>query len=177
MGEGALFLVQTLFNLYIMAVVLRIWLQLARADFFNPLSQFIVKVTNPVLKPLQQIIPSAGRLDLAAVLLAVVLSIASTYAILALQDALGRFDFMSIATYSVMSLISTVLQLMFWIIFIRAILSWFSSGRNPLELVMIQLTEPLLAPVRRIIPPIGGLDLSVIVVLVLIQFIRIVIGA
>lgn len=174
MNDGVLFLVQALFALYIMAVVLRIWLQLARADFFNPLSQFVVKVTNPLLKPMRAIIPSAGRLDIAAVVLAVILSIVSLYVRLMIVGS--SYPFIAISIAALQYLLSTVLQLMFWIIFIRAIMSWFSNGTNPLELVLHQLTEPLLAPVRRIIPPIGGLDLSVIVVLLLIQFIRIVIG-
>lgn len=174
MNDGVLFLVQALFALYIMAVVLRIWLQMARADFFNPLSQFVVKITNPLLKPMRKVIPSSGRLDLAALVLAIILSIASLYIRLALVGS--SYPFVAVSIAGLQYLLSTTLQLMFWIIFIRAILSWFSQGGNPLELVLYQLTEPLLAPVRRIIPPIGGLDLSVIVVLLLIQFIRIVIS-
>lgn len=174
MNQGVLFLVQTLFSLYITAVILRIWLQLARADFFNPLSQFIVKVTNPPLKPMQKIIPSAGRVDVAAVVLAIALSVISIYALLLITGQSAPFLMVLVA--GVRELISSALQLMFWIIIIRALLSWFSSGNNPLELVMHQLTEPLLAPVRRIIPPVGGLDLSVIVVIVLIQFLRVSIG-
>ena len=174
MNEGVLFLVQTLFSLYIMAVVLRIWLQLARADFFNPLSQFVARVTNPLIKPLERIIPSKGRLNLAALILGIVLSIIALYVRVAMIGA--NIDILPLLILGVQYFISIVLQLMFWIIFIRAILSWFSKGGNPLELVMHQLTEPLLAPVRRFIPPIGGLDLSVLFVLLGIQFLRILIG-
>lgn len=174
MNEGVLFLVQTLFSLYIMAVVLRIWLQLARADFFNPLSQFIARVTNPLIKPLERVIPSSGRLNLAALLLGIVLSIVALYIRLAMMG--GSPDIFPLLIVGVQYFISISLQLVFWIIFIRAILSWFSQGANPMELVMHQLTEPLLRPVRRIIPPIGGLDLSVLVVLLGIQFLRILIG-
>ncbi|MCC5880084.1 MAG: YggT family protein [Idiomarina sp.] len=174
MNEGALFLVQTLFNLYIMAVVLRIWLQLARADFFNPLSQFVARVTNPLIKPLERVIPSKGRLNLAAVLLGIVLSIIAIYVRGTMMGA--NIEMVPLMIVGVLSFVSITLQLMFWIIFIRAILSWFSQGGNPLELVMHQLTEPLLRPVRRVIPAIGGLDLSVLFVLLGIQFLRILIG-
>ncbi|RUO28985.1 hypothetical protein CWE12_11920 [Aliidiomarina sedimenti] len=174
MNEGLLFLIQTLFTLYIMAVTMRIWLQLARADYFNPLSQFVVKITDPILRPLHRLIPSPGRLDLAALLLALVLSMIAIYIRASMMGV--NADIMVLIVAGVQFFIGTVLQLMFWIIFIRAILSWFSSGSNPLELVMHQLTEPVLRPVRRIIPPIGGLDLSVIVVLLVIQFLRIWIG-
>lgn len=174
MNEGVLFLVQTLFSLYIMAVVLRIWLQLARADFFNPLSQFVARVTNPLIKPLERIIPATGRLNLAALILGIVLSVIALYVRLAMMGA--NIDILPLVILGVQYFLSIALQLMFWIIFIRAILSWFSKGGNPLELVMHQLTEPLLAPVRRFIPPIGGLDLSVLFVLLGIQFLRILIG-
>lgn len=174
MNNGFIFLIETLFRLYIMVVVLRIWLQLARADFFNPLSQFVVRVTNPILKPMQRVIPSVGRLDIAAIILGVVLSIISLWIRAALLNL--QADPFVLVILGFQFFIGTVLQLMFWIIFVRAILSWFSNGANPLELVLHQLTEPVLRPVRRIIPPIGGLDLSVVVLLLLIQFVRLTIG-
>lgn len=174
MNEGVLFLVQTIFSLYIMAIVLRIWLQWARADFFNPLSQFVARITNPVLRPMERIIPSSGRFNLAALLLGIVISILALYVRLVMLGASAGI--VPLLIIGVQYFVSIALQLVFWILIIRAILSWFSQGANPLEIVLHQLTEPLLQPVRRIIPSIGGLDLSVLVVLVGIQFLRILIG-
>lgn len=174
MNEGVLFLVQTLFSLYIMAIVLRIWLQLARADFFNPLSQFVATITNPVLRPLERVIPSTGRLNLAAVVLGILLSILSLYVRVTMLG--GSADVIPLIIIGIQYFASITLQLMFWILVIRAILSWFSRGANPLEMVLHQLTEPLLRPVRRFIPAIGGLDLSVLFVIIAIQFLRILIG-
>ena len=174
MNEGVLFLVQTVFSMYIMAVVLRIWLQLARADFFNPLSQLIARITNPVLRPLERVIPSTGRLNLAAVVLGVLLSIIALYLRVVILGV--NVEVLPLLIISLRYFVGIVLQLVFWILIIRAILSWFSQGANPLEIVLYQLTEPLLQPIRRIIPAIGGLDLSVLVLLIGIQFLRIVIG-
>lgn len=174
MNEGVLFLVQTIFSMYIMAVVLRIWLQLARADFFNPLSQLIARITNPVLRPLERVIPSTGRLNLAAVVLGFLLSLLALYLRVVILGV--SVDIVPLLIISLRYFVGIVLQLIFWILIIRAILSWFSQGGNPLEIVLHQLTEPMLQPIRRVIPAIGGLDLSVLVVLIGIQFLRIVIG-
>lgn len=174
MNEGVLFLVQTVFSLYIMAIVLRIWLQLARADFFNPLSQFVARITNPVLRPLERVIPSTGRLNLAAVVLGVLVSIIALYVRLAMLGA--SVDIVPLIIIGLRYFISIALQLVFWILIIRAILSWFSQGANPLEMVLHQLTEPMLRPIRRFIPAIGGLDLSVLFLLIGIQFLRILVG-
>lgn len=174
MNEGVLFLVQTVFSMYIMAVVLRIWLQLARADFFNPLSQLIARITNPVLRPLERVIPSTGRLNLAAVVLGILLSVIALYLRVVILGV--SVDILSLLIISLRYFVGIVLQLVFWILIIRAILSWFSQGGNPLEIVLHQLTEPMLQPIRRFIPAIGGLDLSVLFVLIGIQFLRIVIG-
>ena len=174
MNEGVLFLVQTIFSMYIMAVVLRIWLQLARADFFNPLSQLIARITNPVLRPLERVIPSTGRLNLAAVVLGFLLSLLALYLRVVILGV--SVDIVPLLIISLRYFVGIVLQLIFWILIIRAILSWFSQGGIPLEIVLHQLTEPMLQPIRRVIPAIGGLDLSVLVVLIGIQFLRIVIG-
>ena len=174
MNEGVLFLVQTFFSLYIMALVLRIWLQWARADFFNPLSQFVARITNPVVRPVERVIPSKGRFNLAALVIGLLVSILAIYVRVVMLGATAGI--VPLLIIGVQYFASIALQLVFWILIIRAILSWFSQGGNPLEIVLHQLTEPLLQPVRRVIPAIGGLDLSVLVVLIGIQFLRILIG-
>jgi len=171
MNNGLNFLIQTLFDLYMMAVILRIWMQLVRADYFNPFSQFIVKITDPLLRPLRMIIPTFRNFDLAAAVLTLLISWAKYIIIVNMVGyEIGILQLLTVAGHNVV--IST-LQLMFWILIVRAILSWFSQGRSPVEFLMHQLTEPMLAPIRRIIPPIGGLDLSVLVLIILIQFIRV----
>ena len=171
MTNALFFLINTGFNLYLMVVVLRLWLQLARADFYNPFSQFIVKATNPLVLPLRKVIPSLGPLDTATLVLAWLVAVVK---MLVLQQLLlGGIAPSQALVAGVLILVKESLSLIFWILVIRAILSWFSQGRNPIELVMHQLTEPLLRPIRRVIPPMGGLDLSVLVALIALQFVQI----
>lgn len=169
--QAVLFLIDTAFSLYLMVVILRLWLQLVRADFYNPFSQFVVKATNILVLPLRRVIPSLGRLDTATLVLAYVIML-SKLAILQLLQS-GQIALVASLIFSAVLLIKEVLTLLFWILVIRALLSWFSQGRSPVEYVMHQLTEPLLRPVRRILPPLGGLDLSVLVVLIALQFLNI----
>lgn len=169
--QAMLFLIDTAFNLLLMVVILRVWLQLARADFYNPFSQFIVKVTNPAVLPLRRLIPSIGKVDTATVVLAYLVAVAK---LVALQLILiGTIQIPAIFVSGVFVLLKETLILLFWILILRAVLSWISQGRNPVELVVQQLTEPLVRPIRRVIPPLGGLDLSVFVLIIAIQFINI----
>lgn len=169
--QALIFLIDTAFSLYLMVVILRVWLQLVRADFYNPFSQFVVKATNPLVLPLRRLIPSLGRLDTATVLLAYAVMLLKLISLQLIQA--GQIAIVPSLIFSAIFLVKEVFTLLFWILVIRALLSWFSQGRSPVELVMYQLTEPLLAPVRRILPPLGGLDLSVLVVLVGLQFLNI----
>lgn len=163
------FLVSTVFDLYIMVVILRIWLQLARADFYNPFSQSIVKLTQPIVAPLRRVIPSIGNVDLATVIFAYVLSVLKFITLILISNGQFVFD-MGFLVFGALSLVKAIGGLLFWILLLRAILSWVSQGRSPVEYVMTQLTEPLLAPIRRILPPMGGFDLSVLVLFLVLQF-------
>jgi len=165
------FLIAVIFDLALMVIILRIWLPLVRADFFNPVSQFVTKVTNPLVAPLRTFLPTVGRLDLAPVVLAVIVG---TLKLAALMLSAGQgVPWLVIGLYGALVAVGAFLQLLFWILVIRALLSWFSQGYNPMEAILQQLTEPLLAPIRRILPPLGGLDLSVLVLIILVQFLRV----
>lgn len=168
------FLITIVFDLALMVIILRVWLQASRADFYNPVSQFVVKATNPLVLPLRRIIPTMGRLDLATVVLAVIFGILK---LVALYAASGMpIPWLPVIISGALVALGAFLQLLFWILIIRALLSWFSQGHNPMEMMLQQLTEPLLAPIRRILPPLGGLDLSVLVLIIIVQFVRILIG-
>lgn len=168
------FLINTLFDLYLMVVLLRVWLQVARADFYNPFSQFIVKATQPIVKPLRRFIPSIGGWDTATIVFAFV--VASLKLLLLVLLSGSAVNLIALLPYALVILVTAVFKLLFWVLILRAILSWVSRGQNPIEAVMIQLTEPLLAPIRRFIPPMGGLDLSMIVVLVGLQFLELLVN-
>lgn len=164
------FLVSTIFDLYLMVVIIRIWLQLARADFYNPFSQFVVKATHPLVAPMRRVLPAMGGFDTASVVLALLVVIAK-FVILSLIAG-AAISIPTILLVSVVSVVKEAGVLLFWMLILRAILSWVSQGHNPIEMVMGQLTEPLLAPIRRIIPPIGGLDLSLLVMMIILNFIN-----
>ncbi|EGR4140132.1 YggT family protein [Vibrio cholerae] len=170
------FLIKTLFDLYIMVVILRIWLQAARADFYNPFSQFIVKATQPVVGPLRRVIPSIGSIDLATIVFAYVLCVLKFMALVLIASS-GSVSFSADFLFlGLLSLIKAAGGLLFWVLLIRAILSWVSQGRSPIEYVFHQLTEPMLAPIRRIIPVMGGFDLSVLVLFIVLQFANFLMG-
>lgn len=168
------FLVSTLFDLYLMVVLLRLWLQLARADFYNPFSQFVVKATHPIVGPLRRVLPSIGSLDTATLTLAIAIGMLKI-TVLSLLFTSGGLNPLAIAFTGLMTVVKEIFSLLFWVLIIRALLSWFSQGANPIEMVLHQLTDPILAPIRKVIPPMGGLDLSVVVALVGLQFIQLLI--
>ena len=172
--NAAYFLISTLFDLYLMVVLLRLWLQLVRADFYNPFSQFVVKATHPIVGPMRRILPSMGSLDTATLVLALAVAMLKVTTV-TLMFSGGELNPVFIAISGALVVVKEIFSLLFWVLIIRALLSWVSQGYNPIELVLHQLTEPLLAPIRKVLPPLGGLDLSVLVVLIGLQFIQLLI--
>jgi len=172
MGNGYLlnpviFLVDTLFGLYILIVMLRLLLQLVRADFYNPLSQFIVKATNAPLKPLRRIIPGVGGIDMASVVLIIALQLIAIVLVGLLHGGFAEsISIPGLLMATVAKLVSLLLYVYLFSIFILAIMSWFSTGHyNPVTAILASITDPLMAPIRRRLPPMGGLDLSALVVI------------
>jgi YggT family protein len=169
------FLIGTLVDLYTTAVMLRLLLQWVRADFYNPVCQFLVRVTNPLLVPIRRVIPSVGRLDTASVVLMFVLQALGTWAIsqiMALSMPTAQILF-----YAATKLGITLLMTYFILIIAVVILSWVGGRvRHPLIPLLYQLTEPLLRPLRRAIPPIGGIDLSPLFALIAIRFLLLLLG-
>lgn len=167
-GNAATFLIETVFGLYILLVMLRFLLQWARADFYNPVSQFIVKATQPPLKPLRKIIPGIGGLDMAALVLMIVLKFAELWlvtGVMGMSPQIGGLVVLSIA-----DLLGLLINVFIFSILIQVIISWVNPGMyNPVMGLLHSLTEPLLGPARRVIPPISGLDLSPIVVIIVLQ--------
>ena len=152
--ELIIYLVKTLSNLYIMLVLLRFLLQVARADFYNPLSQFIVKATNPLLSPLRRIIPGLKGLDLAALVLAFLLQFAVIAGLLLLTGYQGAWLYP--ALWAVLALISLVLNFYFIALLVSIVASWVAPMSYHPALVMIrQLVEPMMSPLRRLNPSNG----------------------
>ncbi|CFR06909.1 integral membrane protein YggT%2C involved in response to extracytoplasmic stress (osmotic shock) [Yersinia frederiksenii] len=165
------FLAKTVIDLYVMVLLLRIWMQWVHSDFYNPFSQFVVKITQPIVGPLRRIIPSLGPIDSASLLLAFLL-MTIKYPLLVLIQS----GSMSVSLYNllfgVISLMKAAGYLIFWVMIIRALMSWVSQGRSPMDYLLHQLTEPLMAPIRRILPAMGGIDFSAMVVILILYLIN-----
>lgn len=172
-GNAATFLIETLFGLYILIVMLRFLLQWVRADFYNPVSQFIVKATQPVLIPLRRFIPGFGGADLAAVVLMFALKFVELWLITGLLGIAPNVP--GLAILSIAELLGLLINVFIFAILIQVIVSWVNPGMyNPVMGLLHSLNEPLLAPARRLIPPISGLDLSPIAVIICLQLVSMV---
>lgn len=172
--QAGLFLVQSAFGLYAALVLLRLLFQALDVDFRNPLSQFVYKATQPVLKPLRRVLPMRSRVEPALVVLLLLVQLLEVYALSGLRGYLpGLIGALLMAVAQSLSLLTLTLSAL---LIVRAIASWVvaaGGGYNPMLRLLEQLTEPLLAPLRRIIPPLGGMDFSVLLALVLVQLVSI----
>lgn len=159
-------LFKTLIDLYIMVLLLRIWMQWTRCDFYNPFSQLIVKITQPVIGPLRRVIPALGPLDSASLLLALILAMIKFPLLMLIEVHVLILDPIFLLV-GLLALLKAAGELVFWVVIIRSLLSWVSQGRSPMDVVLYQLTEPLMYPIRRILPAMGGIDFSAMVVILI----------
>jgi len=167
------YLVQTLLSLYLLTMLLRFVLQLVRADFYNPICQFLVKVTNPLVIPLRRVLPGFGGLDMASLVLALLLQLAGIVALL-LINGLGLPNILLLLLWSVIGLIGLLVNIYFFALLAMIILSWVAPGSNhPAIYLLHQITEPVMAPFRKALPAMGGMDFSPILVFILINVIQI----
>lgn len=168
-NNAGLFLLDTLITLYLAVLLLRIILRWVSADFYNPLSQFIWQVTNPPVQPLSRIIPRWRKLDTAALFLLYVLAVVAIMLLMAVAGY--RIGLQWALAYGVLKLVILVLNVLTFTVLVQAILSWVGpGGNNPAASLLWQVNEPIMRPARRLMPPIGGLDLSPLVVILLLQF-------
>lgn len=159
------FLVQVLLGFYTIIVLLRFLLQLFRADFYNPLSQFIVKVTTPVLKPLRSIIPGYGGLDLSSLVVAWLVKTLELFLVLWISGKGLLIAYPMLM--AIPGLVELIINIFLFAILITVIISWISpGGYNPAVNLLYSLTDPLMKPARKLISPIGGIDLSPMLVMI-----------
>jgi len=169
-------ILDTVTYLYLFVILLRFILQVSRADFYNPISQFIVKASNPVIIPLRRVIPGFGGLDIAAIVFALVFQ-ALMLSLKFLLLAGGLPGVLDLLALSVILVLGMVLKLYFFALLIMIIASWIAPGSaNPALALVNQITEPVMAPFRRLMPNLGGLDLSPILVFLVIQVLGIVLN-
>lgn len=169
LANAAEYLVTLVFQLYIAAILLRFMLQLVRADFYNPISQFLIKVTNPPLRQLRRWIPGYAGIDWPSIILMLVLMITE----LCLIAVIKTSGIPAVGGLLILAL-SHLLSLTIWIyvitIILQALTSWVNPGAySPVTVLMYQLTDPLLRPIRRLIPPAGGIDWSPFLALIILN--------
>jgi len=170
-SDPIIFLLDTVFSFYILAVLLRFLLQWVGGDFYNPISQFLVKITHPPLRLLRRHIPAIGRVDTSSIILLFSLQMISDGLTLVLTGV--TFSIAALILLSFSQLLSLLINVFVFAIFARAILSWLNPGTfNVGANLLYSLTEPLLATCRRMIPDIGGIDLSPLAVLMGLQLIK-----
>ncbi|MEQ1527855.1 MAG: YggT family protein [Methylococcales bacterium] len=174
MTDPIIFIIDSLLSLYILAVLLRFLLQWCGADFYNPISQFLVKATHPPLKLLRRFVPPIGRIDTSSLVLVLALQMLADMSILLLKGVTISIGALTIL--SLTQLISLLLNIFVYAVFARAILSWINPGSfNAAASILHSLTEPLLNLCRKFIPDLGGIDLSPLAALMLLQLAKFVV--
>ena len=171
MQNGLIYILQSLMDLYLMAFVLRLAMQWVRADFRNPIVKFVLTVTNPLVLPLRRFIPPLYKIDTATVLVFLLLQLAATGILAQLSCAITP-DLVTLLGLAILRGLRQILNVYFYVIFGHVLMSWIAQGSYNPSLAMIgavlkQLAQPVLAPLQKYIPPIGGLDLSPLFLLLL----------
>ena len=165
------YLLGFVFDAILMILIFRVWLQAVRAGFYNPLSQFVVKVSNPLVIPVRRLIPGFAGLDIATLVIAYLVA-SGKFIVLPLINGAG-VDLVSALFLGALYLIKQSGFLLFIMMLVMALMSWVVQGYNPTQMIFQQLTEPFLRPIRKIVPSIGGLDLSVLLAFLLLNVINI----
>jgi YggT family protein len=167
-------IIEALSSLYILAVLMRFLLQWCGADFYNPISQILVKATQPPLRLLRRYIPPIGKIDTSSLILMLALQMLANFLIGLLQGA--TLGIGALTVIAIMELINLLFNVFIFSIIARALLSWLNPGRfDAASSILYSLTEPLLNIFRRIIPDLGGIDLSPLAALLFLQVARMII--
>lgn len=168
-NNASVFLVQTLFNLYLFVLFLRMILQWQRADYYNPIVQLTVRLTDPLVRPLRKILPRLGWLDL-AIMLILLLVTCIKISLLFWLDTGGVIYPVGLVIWVVGDLLSQLLNLYFFVILFRVIISWVSPNPyNPAVAILTLISEPVLRPFRRVIPMVAGFDLTPILAIIVLK--------
>lgn len=172
--QGAIFLIQTVFQFYLVILILYTLLRASRAHYINPVIQLLIRFSEPLIKPLRKIIPETGKIDWAACL--VIFIVQFLEIILLMLFTHLSANILGLLVYAIVSILKMIVNIYFFAIIIFSLMSWLqSAAQHPLNHVLFHLTNPLLSLVRGRIPAFSGIDLSPLIVLILLQLINIVI--
>lgn len=168
------FLIDTLLNLFALVVMLRFLMQMTRADYYNPVSQFVVKATNPLLIPLRRFIPGLAGQDIAALVLCFLVLLVKFTLLKGLNYGdISAGGWSNSFWLALVGMISLVFDVFIYAIIGLVILSWISPGGHPVGSLLQSITNPIMQPIRRFLPPMGGFDLSPLFALIFLQFAKI----
>jgi YggT family protein len=178
MGSSAALIFSTVAGIYLLAVLLRFLLQVAKADFYNPVSQAVIKITDPMIRVLRTVIPGYKGIDVSSLVLAFVIEAVSICTLIILYgENISNIGYTNIVTWAFAGVLLIIIKIYYYAILASIIMSFvmmFSGNTNPHSLLLLvwQLTEPIMSPVRKIIPSMGGLDFSPIFIFIAIQIIQ-----
>ena len=163
LADGGIFLVRSVTGLVVLFLNLRFLMQASRADYYNPIAQGIVRATNPIITPFRNLLPVVGQFDLANMFVAIA---CQTLGIIVIFFIAGGPAFAPVyPLWAVVGILSSILNIYFFALIVMVIASWLAPYSNHPGLALIRdITEPVCEPVRRLIPAVGGLDFSIIVV-------------
>jgi YggT family protein len=169
-SNAGVFLIQTFFGIYFILIMIRFLMQISRADYYNPICQGIVKLTDPGIKPLKRILPSVRGVDFATLAVAFVVQLVAVMLVVVMKG--GPLFMPLYIAWVLLGMVSTILDIYFFALLIMVISSWIApQSVNPALALVHQLTEPICRPARKLLPPMGGMDFSIILVFVTITLV------
>lgn len=167
-------IINTLGGLYLTAIILRFLLQLARADFYNPISQALVRITNPAVKPLRRVIPGFFGIDIASLVLAILVKLVMIMVLFFVQTGGLNVNYAIVLLVAALSVFVTIFNIYFVAMIATIILSWVAPGSyHPAAVLIHQVVEPVMAPFRRLLPPMGGIDFSPMIAFLALNVVKI----
>jgi YggT family protein len=169
--EALIFLVNAIFTFYIFVLLIRFILAWVRADYYNPIAQFFIKLTQPVIAPLKRIIPNYKNFELSTIVLVILVELMKFSAAAYLKNINLGLSNMMLLTLA--DIFGTLFNIFFYAILIQAISSWFNQGYSTMSELLSKVTSPIMRPLHRVIPPVGGIDLSPVAAMILLQFLNI----
>jgi YggT family protein len=167
-----IFLGRAIFTICLYVLILRLWMQRVRVNFYNPFTQFIVRITQPVIGPMRRLIPSIGSVDTATWVLFYVVALLKIMFIFRFEGIDAPLWSPYYLLFALAAMAHAIGHLLFWLLLFRAILSWISRGQSVADELLAQLTEPLIAPIRRIVPPLGMIDISFMIFVFILMFLN-----
>jgi len=171
-SAAGLFLINVLFDLYLLVLMVRLILCLAKANYFNPVTQAIIKITQPIVGPIRRIIPNIRNFETSTLVIILLVEIIK-YSLITLIVTGFPASILGLLLLAAADGLKLLLDTFFYAILLQGILSWMHAGYSPISQVLLQITSPIMRPLQRIMPLVGGFDLSPIPALILLQLLTI----